>query len=65
MAIKDVILTKGVKTTCAAKMLAEFIAPYDATSVQRLDSAGAVFLGKANCQKPPFASTIESPPSQE
>src|SRR5271157_6216042 len=42
IAIKDVFTTKGVRTTAGSKILANFIAPYDATAVQRLEAAGAV-----------------------
>jgi aspartyl-tRNA(Asn)/glutamyl-tRNA(Gln) amidotransferase subunit A len=45
---KDLFCTKGVKTSCASKMLANFIAPYDATAVEKLQTAGMVMLGKNN-----------------
>ena len=48
MAIKDNICTKGVKTSCASKILGEFAPPYDAAGVDRLADAGAVSLGKLN-----------------
>ena len=51
MAIKDVISTQGIRTTCASKILETYVPPYDATAVDRLDRAGAVFLGKTNCDE--------------
>lgn len=46
--IKDNICTKGIKTTCASKMLENFIAPYDATVIEKINQAGMVSLGKLN-----------------
>lgn len=51
IAIKDVISTSGIRTTCASKILETYVPPYDATAVERLDQAGAVFLGKTNCDE--------------
>ena len=48
MALKDNLCTKGVKTSCASKILGDFAPPYDATAVERLAQAGAVSLGKLN-----------------
>lgn len=48
IAHKDIFCTAGVRTTCASKMLAEFVPPYDATVVAKLRTAGAVLLGKTN-----------------
>ncbi len=45
---KDIIMTKGVRTTAASKILENYIAPFDATIIKKLRSAGAVLLGKAN-----------------
>ncbi len=51
IAIKDVISTRGIRTTCASKILDRYVPPYDATAVERLDAAGAIFLGKTNCDE--------------
>jgi len=49
VAIKDVISTRGIATTCGSKILENYVPPFDATTVERLEVAGAVILGKTNC----------------
>ncbi|MFC0711707.1 Asp-tRNA(Asn)/Glu-tRNA(Gln) amidotransferase subunit GatA [Azorhizophilus paspali] len=60
IAHKDLFCTKGVRTSCASKILDDFVAPYDATVVERLAAAGCVSLGKLNMDEFAMGSASES-----
>src|SRR6266699_7347240 len=58
--IKDVLITKGIRTTAGSKILGNYVPPYDCTAVARLEAAGAVMLGKLNCDEFAMGSSNET-----
>jgi aspartyl-tRNA(Asn)/glutamyl-tRNA(Gln) amidotransferase subunit A len=58
--IKDVMVTAGVRTTAGSKVLGNYIPPYDCTAVARLEAAGAIVLGKMNCDEFAMGSSNEN-----